>query len=87
MLLLPEGEGGRDVGKSCQEADKDYRDLYKDKGLQIIFAAFLEEYCRELRDHSCGWGISFHDWLEGIKGWKHVGCNRYQHKGLPYVSE
>jgi len=39
---------------------------------------WLFEYFQELAFGQCGWGIEYNGWLEIVKGWKFIGCDRYQ---------
>lgn len=42
------------------------------------FRKYLFEYFEELTSGQCGWGVSFNDWVGAIKGWHHLGWNKYK---------
>ena len=57
--------------------DEESKDLKSWRECQQ-FRRYLFEYFEELTSGQCGWGISFINWLEVIKGWKHHGLNYYK---------
>jgi len=51
---------------------------YKSWKEHAQFQKYLFEYFQELNSRQTGWGVSFNDWVGAVKGWKHLGMDKYE---------